>query len=90
MTACKGERLLIVAGFGPNDTALRRLGRTVRRESAGLSLEPTVQAILQRIVDVGAQSIEGCDGAGVLLLHKREIVAGSWSNDLVRKIETME
>ena len=55
-----------------------------------MSSEPTVQAILQRIVDVAAQSIEGCDGAGVLLLHRREIVAGSWSNDLVREIETME
>jgi transcriptional regulator with GAF, ATPase, and Fis domain len=52
--------------------------------------EPTVQATLQRIVDFATQNIEGCDGAGILLIHHGGIVGGSWSDDLVRRVETME
>jgi transcriptional regulator with GAF, ATPase, and Fis domain len=55
-----------------------------------LSAEPTIEATLQRIVDFAAEHIDGCDGAGVLLLDRRQIVVGAWSNDLVRDIETME
>jgi transcriptional regulator with GAF, ATPase, and Fis domain len=54
------------------------------------SSEPTVQATLQRIVDVAVATIDGCDGAGVLLVHRREIVVGAWSDDLVRRVEQME
>jgi len=55
-----------------------------------LSAEPTVLATLQRIVDVAAQTIDGCDGAGLLLVSKRKIVVGAWSNDLVHQVEQME
>jgi transcriptional regulator with GAF, ATPase, and Fis domain len=55
-----------------------------------LSSEPTIQATLQRIVDFAALNVDGCDGAGILLIHKREIVAGSWSDERVRVIETVE
>jgi transcriptional regulator with GAF, ATPase, and Fis domain len=55
-----------------------------------LAAEPTVQATLQRIVELAVENVVGCDGAGILLVHKSEIVAGSWSSDLVRQIETLE
>jgi len=55
-----------------------------------LSARSTVQETLQRIVDFATANVEGCDGAGVLLVHKNEIVTGAWSNELVRQIETME
>ena len=55
-----------------------------------LSSEPTIQATLQRIVDVATRDVDGCDGAGILLIHKREIVAGSWSDERVRVMEMVE
>jgi putative methionine-R-sulfoxide reductase with GAF domain len=55
-----------------------------------LSAEPTVVATLQRIVDMAAETIEGCDGAGLLLVNRGKIVAGAWSNELVHEIEKME
>jgi transcriptional regulator with GAF, ATPase, and Fis domain len=71
---------------GPFGGTAREFGEIAR----ALSSEPTVQATLQRIVDVAVETIEGCDGAGVLLLHRNEIVAGSWSSDVIRNVETME
>jgi len=55
-----------------------------------LSAEPTVLATLQRIVDMAADTIDGCDGAGLLLVTKRKIVVGAWSNELVHEVESME
>jgi putative methionine-R-sulfoxide reductase with GAF domain len=55
-----------------------------------LSAEPTVAATLKRIVDFAAETIDGCDGAGVLLVDRRQIVVGAWSNDLVHRVEEME
>ncbi len=55
-----------------------------------LCTQPTVATTLQRIVDTAAVTIDGCDGAGVLLVTRRTIVAGAWSNELVRGIEKME
>jgi transcriptional regulator with GAF, ATPase, and Fis domain len=55
-----------------------------------LFTQPTVATTLQRIVDTAALTIDGCDGAGVLLIIRRRIVAGAWSNELVREIEEME
>jgi transcriptional regulator with GAF, ATPase, and Fis domain len=69
--------------FGGSGGQFAELART-------LFSEPTVQATLQRIVDLAAETVDGCDGAGVLLVDKGKILAGAWSNDLVRQIETME
>ena len=55
-----------------------------------MSGEPTVALTLQRIVDQAVESVDGCDEAGILLVHKREIVAGAWSDDRVRGLEQME
>jgi len=55
-----------------------------------MSGEPTVARTLQRIVEVAVETIDGCDEAGILLIRGREIVAGAWSDDLVRNIEEME
>jgi putative methionine-R-sulfoxide reductase with GAF domain len=55
-----------------------------------VSGEPTVALTLQRIVDLAVERIDGCDEAGILLVTNREIVAGAWSNALVREIEAME
>lgn len=52
--------------------------------------EPTVARVLQRIVDLAVETIDGCDGAGVMLVRGREIVAGAWSDQWVREVETME
>jgi transcriptional regulator with GAF, ATPase, and Fis domain len=73
--------------------------RELRRDSSpasiadiarSLSAEPTVLTTLQRIVDTAAETVEGCDGAGVLLVDKRKIVVGAWSNELVHGVEKME
>ena len=55
-----------------------------------LFAEPTVARTLQRIVDVAVETIEGCDGAGVLLVTNGEIAAGAWSNELARSIEAIK
>jgi putative methionine-R-sulfoxide reductase with GAF domain len=55
-----------------------------------LFAQPTVRDTLQRIVDVAAETIDGCDGAALLLVHQRKIVAGAWSSELVHDIEMME
>jgi len=55
-----------------------------------MSGEPTVAQTLQRIVDLAVEKIDGCDEAGILLVRNREVVAGAWSNPLVREIEEME
>jgi transcriptional regulator with GAF, ATPase, and Fis domain len=65
-------------------------GRQFAEFARALFSEPTVMTTLQRIVDLAADTVEGCDAAGVLLVDKGRILAGSWSNDLVRQIETME
>jgi transcriptional regulator with GAF, ATPase, and Fis domain len=55
-----------------------------------VSGEPTVARTLQRIVDLAVETVDGCDSAGILLVRGREIVAGAWSDELVREIEEME
>jgi transcriptional regulator with GAF, ATPase, and Fis domain len=55
-----------------------------------LFAEPLVAPTLQRIVAAAVETIEGCDGAGVLLLTNGEIEAGAWSNELARSIEEMK
>lgn len=69
--------------FGSSGGHFADLART-------LFSEPTVQATLQRIVDLAVETVDGCDGAGVLLVDKGRILAGAWSNELVRVVETME
>ncbi|HEX7521433.1 MAG TPA: GAF and ANTAR domain-containing protein [Acidimicrobiia bacterium] len=65
-------------------------GRQFAEFARALFSEPTVMTTLQRIVDLAADTVEGCDAAGVLLVDKGRILAGAWSNDLVRQVETME
>jgi transcriptional regulator with GAF, ATPase, and Fis domain len=63
---------------------------TLADVARSLFAEPTVALTLQRIVDLAAKSVDGCVGAGLLLVDKHEIVAGAWSNVLARDLETME
>lgn len=70
-------------GRGSSSTGIAEIARS-------LSAEPTVLSTLQRIVDMAAEAIEGCDGAGLLLVNKRKIVVGAWSNELVHEVEEME
>jgi transcriptional regulator with GAF, ATPase, and Fis domain len=65
-------------------------GRQFSELARALFSEPSVKETLQRIVDLAVDTIDGCDGAGVLLVDKGEILAGSWSSELVREIETIE
>jgi len=39
---------------------------------------------------MAAQQIDGCDGAGILLVDKRSIVVGAWSDELVCELEHIE
>ncbi len=55
-----------------------------------MASQPNVAALLKHIVDFATENVEGCDGAGILLVHKKRIVTGSWSSELVRRIETLE
>ena len=55
-----------------------------------MSGEPTVLRTLQGIVDLAVQTIDGCDGAGLLIVDCRAIVAGAWSDERVRQIEELE
>ena len=63
---------------------------TIADLARSLASEPTVQATLQRIVDMAVEEIDGCEGAGILLIDKGTIAVGAWSNDLVRRIEHLE
>jgi len=47
-------------------------------------------ATLQQIVDMAVERIDGCDGAGVLLVERQHIMLGAWSSELVRTVETTE
>ncbi len=71
---------------GVPDTAAAHFAEIARAVSG----EPTVARTLQRIVELAVETIDGCDEAGILLVQKRAIVAGAWSDDLVREIEEME
>ena len=55
-----------------------------------LASEQTVMDTLQRIVNTANQTIEGCSGAGILLVERHRMVVGAWSSDLVRRAEEME
>lgn len=55
-----------------------------------LFVNESVHATLQTIVDLAVGTIEGCDGAAILLVTKREILAGSWTNERVRRVEEAE
>src|SRR5579862_5688023 len=55
-----------------------------------LAREPTVSGVLQRIVDLAVTTIAGCEGAGLLVVSRRTIVAGAWSDERVREIESFE
>src|SRR5215211_9009872 len=55
-----------------------------------LAAEPDVSSTLDGIVSLAVEHVEGCDGAGILLAHGNEIVAGSWSDDVVQRVETLE
>jgi hypothetical protein len=45
---------------------------------------------LQRIVDLAVETIDGCEGAGLLLVSGGKILAGSWSDEAVHEIEQLE
>ena len=49
-----------------------------------------MNSTLQRIVDLAVETIDGCEGAGLLVVDGREILAGAWSDEWVRGVETME
>ena len=61
---------------------------TLAEVARSLFAEPTVALTLQRIVDRAAETVDGCDGAGLILVGKREIVAGAWSNELAGRSKT--
>jgi len=63
---------------------------TIADLARSMAAEPTVQTTLQRIVDMAVEEIEGCEGAGILLIDKGTIAVGAWSSDLVRRIEHLE
>ncbi len=63
---------------------------TIAGMARAMAGEPTVARTLQRIVNLAVEEIDGCDAAGILLVRNRAIVAGAWSNELVREIEEME
>ena len=45
---------------------------------------------LQRIVDMAVETIDGCDGAGLLIVDHGSIVVGAWSDERVHEIEVTE
>jgi len=55
-----------------------------------MASQPTATTTLQRIVDVAVDTVDGCAGAGILLISGREILAGAWSDDRIRGVEMME
>jgi transcriptional regulator with GAF, ATPase, and Fis domain len=79
-----------VVESAPQEQGRDSSAATLAQIARSLSAEPTVVATLQRIVDVAAETVAGCDGAGLLLVSRRKIVAGAWSNELVRELEKME
>jgi transcriptional regulator with GAF, ATPase, and Fis domain len=69
-----------------SDSSAARFAEIAR----SLATEPTVSRTLQRIVDLAVETVNGCEGAGLLIVTRGEIVAGSWSDERVRRIERME
>jgi transcriptional regulator with GAF, ATPase, and Fis domain len=70
----------------PSDPSATRLAEIAR----SLAAEPDVARTLQRIVDIAVETIDGCEGAGLLIVRGGVILAGSWSDEAVHAIERLE
>jgi transcriptional regulator with GAF, ATPase, and Fis domain len=70
----------------PSDPSATRLAEIAR----SLAGEPDVARTLQRIVDLAVETIDGCEGAGLLIVRGGAILAGSWSDEAVHTIEKLE
>src|ERR1700712_1807014 len=70
----------------PGDSSATRLAEIAR----SLAAEPDVARTLQRIVDLAVETIDGCEGAGLLIVRGGVILAGSWSDEAVHEIEKLE
>lgn len=68
------------------DPSAKRLSEIAR----SLAAEPDVARTLQRIVDLAVETIDGCEGAGLLIVRGGAILAGSWSDEAVHEIEKLE
>lgn len=70
----------------PSDPTAGRFAEIAR----SLAGEPDVARTLQRIVDLAVETIDGCEGAGLLIVSRGQILAGSWSDEAVHAIEQLE
>jgi hypothetical protein len=70
----------------PGDPSGTRFAEIAR----SLAAEPDVARTLQRIVDLAVETIDGCEGAGLLIVSRGKILAGSWSDEAVHRIEQLE
>jgi transcriptional regulator with GAF, ATPase, and Fis domain len=86
---CDGVETMI-ASMSFDDPRPSSVAADLAEIARAVSGEPTVALTLQRIVALAVEKIDGCDEAGVLLVRGRDIIAGAWSNDVVREIEEME
>jgi transcriptional regulator with GAF, ATPase, and Fis domain len=73
-------------GDPPSDPSAPRFAEIAR----SLAAEPDVARTLQRIVDLAVETIDGCEGAGLLIVSRGKILAGSWSDETVHAIEQLE
>lgn len=74
------------SGDPPSDPSAPRFAEIAR----SLAAEPDVARTLQRIVDLAVETIDGCEGAGLLIVSRGQILAGSWSDETVHTIEQLE
>jgi transcriptional regulator with GAF, ATPase, and Fis domain len=70
----------------PSDRSATRFADIAR----SLAAEPDVARTLQRIVDLAVETIDGCEGAGLLIVSRGKILAGSWSDEAVHAVEQLE
>jgi hypothetical protein len=72
----------------PEELAL--LEQSVAEVASALFASRTVAEVLQRIVDVAASAVEGCDLAGLLLLRKDKISTAAYSDPQVIELDALQ
>ena len=66
------------------------LAETFAEVARALRSEPDVQQTLQRIVDLAVETVEGCDHAGISLVHGRKISTPAASDDVPRQVDAIQ
>jgi GAF domain-containing protein len=79
--ACAGEDVVVDDQYSPELIA------TLNELHTLLISEETLKSTLERVVELAAASIEGCDAAGVSLIEDEAVTTAAATNDFTLKID---